>query len=266
MDGGFLPEPRPVSESKEVDGKTLVKLSTSDETLCLAATSSARGLNPFKHCQFWKMLKSKMGGMPEDAGELDPMLSTLQGPTASPESARPAQRARKKPRHNPAIELGAIQIEVPEKFGSDVTRLISVSEVVQKSRSGAKGVFIDLADLPWAVTYLHDEYMYAGVPGAAESSDSPLPEAALGLDFVSKLSTWVFRFEDEKNEVQVREFIVPRRKRPDDGEGGLRTLEPDEYELEKERVKGVALKWASGVGGAHGDAAAVPTPESWVGV
>ena len=141
MDGGFLPEPRPVSESKVVDGKTLVKLSTSDETLCLAATSSARGLNPFKHCQFWKMLKSKMGGMPEDAGELDPMLSTLQGPTASPESARPAQRARKKRRHNRAIELGVIQIEVPEKFGSDVTRLISVSEVVNKKAAAVRKEF-----------------------------------------------------------------------------------------------------------------------------
>ena len=69
------------------------------------------------------------------------------------------------------------------------------------------------------------------------------PEPARGLDFISKLNTWVFRYKDREGEVQVRESVVPRRKRQG-GEGGMRTLDSDEYEVEKERVTCVVLKWA----------------------
>ena len=136
LPGGFLPEPRPIPETKLLTGKTLVKLASQDDALCLAATNSARGVNPFKHCKFWTMIQDKMSGpepgMPEDAGDDDPMQSTLQGPTASPESARPVKKPRRDCRHQShdkrAIEPVS-QVEVPEKVGSDVTRLISVSHV-----------------------------------------------------------------------------------------------------------------------------------------
>ena len=98
------------------------------------------------------------------------------------------------------------------------------------------------ADLPWAVAYLHDEYTYAGVPDAIESSESPTPEPVMGLDFISKKSTWVYTWKDRDDEVRVREWVVPRRKRHPE-RGGLVTLESDEYEQEKDIVKALAVKW-----------------------
>ena len=103
-------------------------------------------------------------------------------------------------------------------------------------------MLIDVSDLPWAVAYLYDECTYAGVPDAIESSDSPLPELVLGLDFISKKSTWVYTFQEDDGEVGVREWVVPRRKRQQEG-GGLMTLESDEDEHEKDRVKALAVKW-----------------------
>ena len=101
-------------------------------------------------------------------------------------------------------------------------------------------MFIAEADLPWAVAYLHDEHKYAGVPDAIESSDSPLPELVLGLDFISKKSTWVYTFQEEDGEVGVREWVVPRKKMQS---GALVPLGAEDYEHEKSRVKKNALKW-----------------------
>ena len=181
LQGGFLPEPRPIPETKPLTGQTLVKLASQDDALCLAATNSARGVNPLKHCRFWDMIQDKML---EGADEDDPMQSTLQGPTASPESARRVKKRRRDRRHQSHDERAiepVSQIEVPEKFGSDVTRLISVSHVDPQGKAlrDTKAVLIDEADLPWAVEYLRDEYMYAGVPDATETFDSPPPSPRL---------------------------------------------------------------------------------------
>ena len=95
--------------------------------------------------------------------------------------------------------------------------------------------------MPWAIEYLHDEYVVAGVPDACESSGSPSSDLKLGLDFISKESTWIYRFKDSEDQFQVREFVVPRRKR---SAGTLSMLAPDEYEASKARVKRALLEWA----------------------
>ena len=59
LKGGFLSKARAFDDAsvKTVDGKILVKLSTTDEGLCLAAANQSSGVNPFKHCRFWCMIR-----------------------------------------------------------------------------------------------------------------------------------------------------------------------------------------------------------------